>query len=210
VYSYCLNQPVSNYDPLGTLSTGTDENNDDFKVVGAGFQIDLSASLGFVSGGGGAEVILFWDTEECADKGGPIVAVYLYGDAALLADTDAILKQIGPITELLTESADLLMMDGANAIESVLANSKIDFSYTVSGFAVTGNRHFKNTMDYTKAFETTSVALGSIKGGKAWSDCCITYSLGYTNSFVPLRFNIKLPTISRGKAYYVQVYSSNQ
>ena len=67
IYIYCRSNPVIYIDPDGN----------EFRVVGAGVQLDASASVGPLGVGAGIEVIVYWDETMTAGKG-PIVAVYAY------------------------------------------------------------------------------------------------------------------------------------
>lgn len=207
ILAYCLNNPVRYIDVTGNWAKVANEGpstEDSFKVVGAGIQISGSASLGPISGGGGIEIIVFWDTPESKAAGKPIVAVYICGEADITIDTDG----IDEIIELLLDSADVLKMDGVNALEALVAGTKVGLSASVSPFVVTANSEFYGVEDYTKGFNNQSANFGSVTVSKAWSDTCRTYSVGYTYAAGKPGLWLKLPSFSRGCSYYGLLWTS--
>ena len=216
MFAYCLNNPVRYSDSQGTQSEDADkEDEDGFSLVGAGVQIDASGSLGIGSVGAsvgfGFEVIIYWDTPECAALGEPIVAIYVYNEGSAYLDTRALYDQAMEIAELLLENIDVIKMDGTSAIEAILSGSykmNASVSFSISALGVWANSDFYGVDSYSKGFENLSVTAGSVKYGYAWSDCCKTHSLGYSYTIGKPALYLDLPTISRGKSYYRVLWDS--
>ena len=61
MFAYCGNNPCTHYDTQGTA----------YEVIGAGLQIDVTG-LGVAEGG--VEVIIYWNTKETDENGGPVIA----------------------------------------------------------------------------------------------------------------------------------------
>ena len=194
-------------DSLGSWAEEADENDssaDEYKLVGAGIQISGSASCVVVSGGGGIEVIVYWDTPEAKAKGKPIVAVYVYGEIDGVIDVES----LDEIIELLYDSVDVMKMDGVNALEAIAAG--ISFEASISVFGVEANSNFYGVQDYTGSFQNKSVNAGSLSISKAWSETCQTIGVGYTYAVGQPALRFKLPSYSRGCSYYWLLWSSNQ
>lgn len=193
MFAYCGNNPSSRVDIAGN----------EWELIGAGFQLDGSASLGEVSGGGGVEVVIYWGSEEAEELGEPVVAVYFYGSGSL--DIGLLTKDIATIIDLLVNSVDLLKADGASALEATLLTGKHSLSgaLSLSGFLVFGNEQFKNTESYTEGFDTFSAGLGKGRVSYAWSPCCKTVGVG-----VSVWGGSAGLSILRGKSYYFQLYTS--
>jgi len=184
-------------------------------LVGAGVQIDASGSLGIGSIGGsigaGIEVIIYWDTQECADLGKPIVALYTYNEGGAYLDTQEVYNQAKEIAELLLENIDLIKIDGTNAIQAILSgsvsmNASLSFSFSLVG--VFGNSKFYGAHSYEEKFDNFSAAAGSIKYGRGWSDSCVAHSIGYNFTVGKPAFHVALPEVSRGASYYRLIWSS--
>ena len=214
--AYCLNNPVRYADLSGNYcieaTQPEDDDDEKYKLVGAGIQVDLSGTLGVISTGFGIEVIIYWDTPECHQTGKPIVAVYIYNEGNLSVDTKAIKEKAMEIVELLLDSIDVIKTDGISAIEAVLAGSKspinVSASLSVSAVGVWGNSEFYGVDSYLNEFEYVSATVGSVKGGYAWSDCCRTGAIGYNYNIGGPLLYLALPTISRGKSYYRLLWDS--
>ena len=117
MFAYCLNNPVRYADASGSrcvekTSPEEDEEEDEYKLIGAGIQIELSGNIGPISVGFGFEVIIYWDTPECERYGNPIVAVYVYNEGKLTCDTKALLGTVSEIIDLLLNNIDLIRVDG--------------------------------------------------------------------------------------------------
>ena len=117
-------------------------------------------------------------------------------------------QNISDFVDLIMESADLLKMDGVNALEMIVDSYSPGFSASVSLFAVTANSEFYGCEDYEEGFDNMSITVGSITVSTAWSDCCRTYGLGYKWSAGKPILWLGLPTVSRGKSNYWLVWKS--
>ena len=193
MFAYCGNSPVFRKDIDGK----------EWELVGAGVQLDASASLGEISGGAGVEVVIYWGTEEAKELGEPVVAVYVYGGGSL--DIALLAEDITNITNLLTESVELLKIDGASALEAATLTGQHSLSgaVTLSGFLVLGNEGFKDSKNYTEGFDTFSAGYGKGRINYAWSDCCQTVGVG-----VSVFGGSAGWSVMRGKSYYGLLWSS--
>ena len=184
MFTYCLNCPVRYKDSQGNRSEDAtddeneDEDEDEYSLVGAGIQLDFSGTLDVGPFGGsvgfGVEVIIYWDTPECAAYGKPIIAVYCYNGGNGCLNLDYLYALATEISELLIESIDVIKLDGTSAIEAIIKGhnwANLSASVTVSALGVWGNADFYGVDKYTEGFENKSITIGSIKGGYAWSDC---------------------------------------
>ena len=211
MFAYCGNNPARYLDNNGMRAkNATKKDEENFKVVGAGVQINGSAGGTLASLGVGFEIVVYWGIPECKNNGGIIVAVYTYNEGDISFDTGSLPTKVQEIVDLIINNADLLKVDGANALQALLSGSKLDVSISASVFAVTANSKFKTIIDYTKEFQNETIEIGSIKAGRAWSDRCKTYSIGYSYSVGKSFFRLSLPKISRGRSYYRLIWSSRK
>ena len=185
MFAYCGNNPANRADPTGQIYDDLFFGNvkkpksSDYKIVGAGIQLD--ASIG--SGHGGAEVIVYWGTKEAKDNGGPVVAVYGYGGVAI----NDMAEEVNSIVDLLLNNIELLKLDGASVLQTLLAGFSFKALKTIelsaSGILVWGNDFFENTKDYEGWFVTTSFNIFRLTGSYSVGKDCRTVTVG--GSFAP-------------------------
>ena len=192
MFAYCANNPV-----FSTDNTGHDH------IVGAGIQIDGSVSVGSVSGCGGVEIIIYWDTEETEEAGKPIVAIYAYGGASL--SYSDLTKDVSNITDALVNNIESLQGNPEQVLSGLLESLiTTNASVSASGVLVVGEKNFRSAKDYEGTFTTTSVNLWFVKGSRSQGDTCHTWSVGGLWSATQSSFGISQTITS-----YKMIWSSN-
>ena len=173
-FAYCVNDPTNNFDPDGN----------EFRVVGAGVQVDASGAIGPAGVGVGVEVIVYWD-EVVTAGGGPIVSIYVYNDINATLDLKEWQDQITRIQEYLQPIIKQLRSMSGNLkslsfgdIKKTLGSAS--WGITGSALVITGNEEFDHPTDYEKGFDTTTVSLWRVKGSHSVSQTCKSYGVGYT------------------------------
>ena len=180
-FAYCGNNPIVNIDPTGQA----------YRLVGLGFQIEAqvgNASYGF-------EVIIFWDVEECIN-GYPVIAIYSYKGYSINTNDPFFAEILAQITD----NTPLLLSDLGNAAMALETMSGLlcrDFSISISGLIVMGNKRFRSTSDYEHSFTSLGGGWGKVKGSIAYSDTCYTISVGYNFSMPKVA-----PSFGVSKTYY--------
>lgn len=164
MFAYCGNSPITRVDSCGN----------EWEVVGAGLQVQCSVDFNSASVCRGTEIIIYWNTKETEECGGPIIAIYSY-DGRSISTGD-----VNCIKDLLTESLDLLKMDGANAINALAQSPSI--SGSASGFVIFGNNNFDGAKSYAGGFNTTTVNIKNVQGFYSWNDKCRAVGAGYCRS----------------------------
>jgi RHS repeat-associated protein len=177
MFAYCANNPINNIDVTGT----------DYELVGAGVQLEISGGAGGVSGAVGFEVIIYWGTEQAEQAGEPVVAVYNY--RGISADALELFPEIGQVTDLLVNNAELLKLDGATAVEGILSTLSLSGSASASGLLVYGSKEFKNAADYEGGFDTVSGTAWHFKGSYSWSKSCRVVGVGVSTSKFGLSYS---------------------
>ncbi len=177
MFAYCGNNPINNIDVTGT----------DYELVGAGVQLEISGGAGGVSGAVGFEVIIYWGTEQAEQAGEPVVAVYNY--RGISADALELFPEIGQVTDLLVNNAELLKLDGATAVEGILSTLSLSGSASASGLLVYGSKEFKNAADYEGGFDTVSGTAWHFKGSYSWSKSCRVVGVGVSTSKFGLSYS---------------------
>ena len=181
MFAYCANNPIIYVDESGR----------EYRLVGAGVQVDVSAGLATM----GVEIICYWGTDECKN-GGIVIAVYAYGGASINMN-DA---WIGSIIAIITDNSKYLESNYGTALLAILAMLGDGFSFSVSGLAVFGNEKFTSTEDYTGSFTTVGVGWGKARGSYSYSENCRTVSVGGN-----LIGSQLLPSWGVSKTHYWQV-----
>ncbi|MCI8620188.1 MAG: RHS repeat-associated core domain-containing protein [Oscillospiraceae bacterium] len=177
MFAYCGNNPINNIDVTGT----------DYELVGAGVQLEISGGAGGVSGAVGFEVIIYWGTKQAEQAGEPVVAVYNY--RGISADALELFPEIGQVTDLLVNNAELLKLDGATAVEGILSTLSLSGSASASGLLVYGSKEFKNAADYEGGFDTVSGTAWHFKGSYSWSKSCRVVGVGVSTSKFGLSYS---------------------
>ncbi len=172
IFAYCINNPVKLFD----------ENGKEYRVVGAGLQVDVSAAVGSLGVGVGAEVIVYWD-ETITDGEEPIIAIYVYKDGNIgMSLTDyqmaEILKSVQPTIEQLTAMTDDLRGLDVKGIDKVMQSAS--WGVTVAGLVITGNKAFDSVTSYEEDFDTVTLSLSRLKGSHSVSASCKSYGVGGT------------------------------
>ena len=177
MFAYCGNNPINNIDVTGT----------DYELVGAGIQLEGSGGTGGVSISGGVEVIIYWGTEQAELAGEPVVAVYSYLGGSV--DALELVPEIGQVTDLLVNNAELLKLDGATAVDGILSTLSLSGSVSASGLLVYGNKDFKNASNYEGGFDTVSGTAWHFKGSYSWSKTCRVVGVGVSTSKFGLSYS---------------------
>ena len=186
VFVYCSNNPVLLSDPFGQRAA----------PIGAGVQIELSIGGATV----GIEVIVYWDVEEC-QNGAPVIAVYMYGGISI----DVTDPNVVAILGMITDNASLLVgEDESGTLTMALASCIGDtFNVSVSAVLIFGNDDFKSTKDYEESFTSVGASFGKAKGSIAYSDTCMTISLGVNL----MGTSNLLPSWGVSKTFYRQIFA---
>ena len=171
-FTYCMCNPIK----------FVDDNGNEFRVVGAGVQLDASASVGPLGIGVGVEVIVYWD-EVVTSGNVPIGAVYVYnaGNASVnLSDwqINSIKESVQPVVNQLAAMAGDMKNMSFGDIKNLIGSTS--WGVTASGLVITGNEEFVDAHSYEYDFDTTTVSLWKVKGSHSVSSSCKSYGLGYT------------------------------
>ena len=171
LFTYCKNSPVVFYDKNGR----------EYRVVGAGIQLDFSGNCMTAGGDVGIEIICYWDTPEARELNKPIIAVYTYlGSSINIGDYS---DEISIITQIIEESMTELRTMDSKAMEEFLQGKLLSFSISGSAMVITANEKFENAYSYEGKFETGTVGISYAKAFKSWSESCEVYGAGVSSQW---------------------------
>ena len=156
---------------------------DDTRIVGAGLQISGAFTVGNTTVCGGVEVIVFWDTPEAIDAGGPIVQVYVFAGGS--ADISGIMDslEIDEITSYLVSNTSHIMQNPTQALGNYISNHNSG-ALSTSGVLVYGNKDFIID-NYSGAFITSTFTAAHLTTSWSEGTNCHAISFGYVLATTP-------------------------